>query len=449
MRVAQAILPVNHRSNRNRSIRKKHMIHFIMGKLGSGKSLVTMGYLIQELTTGHRDIVTNLPIRTEPWVNGAGQAQTGLFAFLRKKYGQTFQAEKRLKIITELKEQYDMFMWRRDPETDIWFKLPVYDENDKCLGPCEKGWHKDAVRFDAEPAKNCAPVMCVTDEAWQFYPARSWQKIPHLLEFYAKQQRKLGDEWYIISQHHKDVDVLLHRITQDFTVCRNHGHEKLALFRQPSLFHTMLYIQPPNDRSARVMVERYFKLDAAGLAQTYDTSAGVGVQGGFAADRQTKVKGLHIGWLGVGVAVIIGLLALFPIVSGKAAGAMLRGGMGGIKAPKGGTNTTTTLSVGTNSVPVQTNSAEVATLQLPQQPQKDIKITGVAPLGTKDIAILLSDGATVRMSSGRVKYLGEDFAIIDDRRVDWKRNLSQPYESNLSDFRNERNLRSDIRNRGF
>src|SRR5260221_10940041 len=180
------------------------MIHGVFGKLGSGKGLLVLDIIFKELMDGFRDVVTNVPIRIVPWVNGQGLPQIGLRAYLIEKLGSAASDDfvdeilKRVLVIEDIDQGPDLFMWRRDGDTGEWFKLEV-TKND------EKGRPE---RFDANQIKSrhCAPVLCVTDEAWQFYPNNGgWARVP-LLPFYARQQRKLRDEWYIVTQHPTDVD---------------------------------------------------------------------------------------------------------------------------------------------------------------------------------------------------------------------------------------------------
>ena len=51
-------------------------IHFISGKPGGGKGLYCMKLILDELVKGRRPVVTNLPIKIQPWVSD-GQPGVG------------------------------------------------------------------------------------------------------------------------------------------------------------------------------------------------------------------------------------------------------------------------------------------------------------------------------------------------------------------------------------
>ena len=285
------------------------MIHGVFGKLGSGKGLLAMDIISKELLDGFRDVVTNVPIRTVPWVNGQGLPQLGLRAYLLEKLYPLSEEDvddilKRVKVIEDVDQGHDMYLWRRDGDTGEWFKLEVNEKD-------EKG---RPARFDAEPIKkrHCAPVLCVTDEAWQFYPNNGgWSRAP-ILTFFSKQQRKLRDEWFIVTQHPTDVDINLWNIAQDFWVCRNHGMERMGMFRQPEMFRVIVYLTNPAKGGAIRSHEFYRRLDKK-LSQCYDTTAGVGIGGGHKGDANQKKSGLHIAWLVGGIVLLVALLAAIPL----------------------------------------------------------------------------------------------------------------------------------------
>lgn len=215
------------------------MIHGLFGKLGSGKGLQSIKKVYDELVFGFRDVVTNLPVRVVPWVNGQGQPMIGLRAYIEQEQPHLFSYEidamlGRLLVNEDIKQGHDLFLWRRHGTTGKWFKLEGTE-------PDKKG---RPTQFDAEllVKRKCQPCLVITDEAWQFYPNNGGYSLDPVLPFYARQQRKLRDEWWIVTQHPDDVYEVLWKITQDFTECRNHGFERLGFFRQPSFFSTATYL---------------------------------------------------------------------------------------------------------------------------------------------------------------------------------------------------------------
>lgn len=405
------------------------MVHIVVGKLGAGKGLVVMRRILEEIVNGTRDIVTNVPIRLGPWVNGQKQAQMGLSAYLEREYGEAFDVASRLKVIDNADDCQFMFLWRRDSETNEWFKLPLEE--------------KEGVpaRFSIEPikARHCNPCLVVSDEAWEYFPAKGsgWQTVPPVVPFYGRQQRKLRDEWYVVSQHHGDFHNVFERITQDYTVCRNHGMERLGIFRQPKVFHTVTYLRQPK-LGARAFHEAVFRLDVAGLAQCYDTSAGVGMSGGLTADHGQKQKGLHIAWLVLGIVVVVVGLFLVPSVLGKGASAWIghaanpRG-----QKPEAWSHVTDSpapaavTSAGTSTArqPGQVASSVVST---PQPTNSPVCITGTIQIGNR-YRVCLSDGRIVDPGSG-LELLTRSGAVVDGQWIRWGHPVNGSVASHATAF---------------
>ena len=388
------------------------MIYGIFGKLGSGKGLYVVDVIAEELLHGFRDVVTNVPLRFLPWVNGQGVPQIGLRQYLVEKLGAGGSPEdadeilKRVLVIEDIEQGADLFMWRRDGDTGDWFKLTVTKTD-------EKGRPE---RFDGEEIKkrHSAPVLCITDEAWQFYPNNGgWSRVP-LLPFYARQQRKLRDDWYIVTQHPTDVDTVLWNIAQVFGVCRNHGMERMGMFRQPSMFRVVFYLTNPAKGNAIRSHESMKSLDKR-LSQCYDTTAGVGISGGFKGDANQKKKGLHIAWLGVGILLLIGLLAAIPHYLGKAASAWIGHTVAppkDVRSWAGLTNAATSGVPPKESGPTQATTAATAATGI----DDDVFCTGYVVRG-RSCTVFLSDGSKIESRSGRLKMITEDFIITDGRRI--------------------------------
>jgi hypothetical protein len=299
------------------------MIHGVFGKLGSGKGLYVMDIIARELMDGVRDIVTNVPVRVVPWVNGQGTPQIGLRAYLVEKLYPLAEEEideilKRVLVIEDPDQGFDLFLRRRDGETGEWFKLDVTRVD-------EKGRPS---QFDPKQIKerHAMPCLVVTDEAWAFYPNNGgWSRAP-ILNFYSRQQRKLKDEWYIVSQHPTDCDDVFWKIAQDFHVCRNYGMERIGIFKKYGTFEVKVYLTNPARGNAILSYRMERRLDRK-LCQCYDTTGGVGFAGGFKGDAGSKRSGISLNWLIV--AVIIGLccLAVLPWAMGNGAKFFLKRAM--------------------------------------------------------------------------------------------------------------------------
>jgi hypothetical protein len=305
-------------------------------------------------------------------------------------------------------------MWRRDGETGDWFKIEVSKVD-------EKG---RAERFDAEVIKkrHCAPILCVTDEAWQFYPNNGgWSRCP-LLSFYARQQRKLRDEWFIVTQHPTDVDSVFWNIAQDFWVCRNHGMERMGIFRQPAMFRVIVYLTNPARGNAIRSNEFYRRLDKK-LSQCYDTTAGVGISGGFKGDSNQKKSGIHFAWILVGVAAVVVVLCAVPIMLRKAVTPMmthtLTGGRDAKPAEKAPKQSLPPPSV---SQPSQDDLSDL----MPGHPshsdghrekEEPLLATGYTFLGGSP-SVFLSDGSTVEPPE--LQFITKTYVLVNGKKLKFR-----------------------------
>jgi hypothetical protein len=399
------------------------MIHGVFGKLGSGKGLLVVDIIVKELIDGFRDIVTNVPLRILPWVNGQGLAQIGLRSYLIAKLYPLDESEvdeilNRVHVVEDIDLGSDLFLWRRDGDTGEWFKLTITKKDEK--GRSE--------RFDAEEIKkrHCNPVLCVTDEAWQFYTNNGgWARSP-ILPFYSRQQRKLRDEWFIVTQHPTDCDELFWKIAQDFWMCRNHGMERMGIFRQPKMFRVIIYLTNPAKGNAIRSHESYHRLDKK-LSQCYDTTAGVGMSGGFKGDANQKQAGLHIGWLVAGIVVLVSGLCFVPWLFGRGAvgffsHAIVHGHKMSVISSARPPSASVTLPFGlsTNISFASVNSAPVS----PVVDTNEVTCVGWAAVGNR-MNVFLSDGRTAQSEFGevqrvtrhKVKVFGQEFKVVGRQAV--------------------------------
>lgn len=398
------------------------MIHFLCGKPGGGKGLVAMREIVEELVHGDRVIVTDLPIRMGPWLRNVSlsspwgktrgekyQPEIGLLGYLREKYGDTFRADERIFLLPEV-DAKEFYLRRYDVEKGEWVELEA--ERD------DKG---RVTSFDT--VRQTYGCLYVTDECWRTFGARQWQETGAGVLFYAAQHRKFGDEWFIVCQHTKQIDVALRQVAQDYWVVRNHGKLKLGVFRQPDMFSVAIFDSPPTGAGGVAPMERrFFRLDKRGLGSCYDTAAGTGVVGGRAADLNEKRRGLPFVMF---VAFLVLVMAGFwfaPKLIGKSVGKLF--------VPD--------LPVVTNSVPAVVHSplpssfavrgsaatnnlerlvAQAVAAALAEQ-KAEVLYTGYFFDG-KQIKYFLSDGST-RIVRNEFRRDG-DFVVIDGERYKCKR----------------------------
>ena len=390
------------------------MITIVTGPPGNGKSLLEQTVTVEEWLNTDRDIVTSTPVRIVPWVTGDGRPMMGLAGYLRVTLKREFPESKiirpgivsagKLLVVEDESELGTLFMWRRDKTTGEWFKLR---------------WDSENEQFDREDlARIGNGQFIITDESWKCYSSRRWKDAEKVTEFYGRQHRKFGDDWHLVSHSHKDLDIQLNRMAQQWQICTNYGLRRLSLFRQPPLFEVKTFYEPPSSHTARPMHTVIRRLDVR-LAQTYDTSAGVAVGGGRRADVKRRRKGISMVWLIVAVVVLLICLAVLP----KLMGVMFQGWFRRSTGIKEGQPT--------NAVPAQVVPAVRPAHGAGGEPLSDVasgekvQLAGWF-LNDNKLRVLYSDGRMERVTrelrrvpGGRWRVDGVEYEMAKPSAVSW------------------------------
>jgi hypothetical protein len=388
-------------------------IHFVVGKPGGGKGVYSMKQIIEELRHSKRNIVTNLPVRMHPWVNGSLQPQLGLKAYLERTFkGESFDCEARVHILAD--DQCTDFYRHRgrglvcDPVSEIDRKSGV----SKVTG------------FDTAPALLAGGVFYCMDECWKFYGSREWQNTGKGVLYYSAQHRHFGDDVLLVTQNTEQIDKALRGVAQDFTVVRNHAKERFGLFRQPGMFSTKTFQEPPSGANAKPSHSSVYRLDIGGIAQCYDTSAGVGIIGRGAADQGARKKGLPI-WLlvagGIVGLTIIGFIPHFLMMAATKAttsGAPAAVSAAAVKSPVPAVVTLPLRSRGEVAPGASDNGSKGSAAELPS-----VRVTGICWSG-KHGTCYLSDGTKFESTDPLCTRMGLDYAIYDG--VVWRFTSAQP-----------------------
>jgi len=240
-------------------------IHFISGKPRGGKSLYGVKLVIDELVHGSRTVITNLAFKL-PELN----------EYLQKQY-----PDKSVDLFRRL-------ILLDDDEIRTFFtKRPHGFTGPTMLSKQE--W-KEGKLPDYRGCKGDGGVFYAIDEVHIAFNARAWMDTGADVLFYLSQHGKLGDTVLCITQHINNVDKQFRSVTQDYTYIKNLSKARMGMFRLPGLFVRRTYAEPATATTA-CMETGTFKLDVAGIANTYDTSKGVGIHGDK-ADKKDKPKGL-------------------------------------------------------------------------------------------------------------------------------------------------------------
>jgi len=250
------------------------MIYMLTGKPRAGKSLLALRRIVQELSAGHRVVVTNLAIKLPE-----------LAAYLQKKYPhKNIDLLQRLRLLTD--EQTKHFWLYRRPE--------VPGDEGRVDGVTTEQEKKG--QFPTWPAKYRA-VLYVIDEAHIHFDARRWMEAGHSLTFYNSQHGKLDDETYFVTQFLDLVDKRLKGFAQLYIYVVNQGLRRfLSFFSPPSYMVAKAYSQPvQNGKDEHFEWSERWLLDKE-LADCYDTSQGVGMPGSGKPETKPK-KGLSMVWI--------------------------------------------------------------------------------------------------------------------------------------------------------
>ena len=396
-----------------------------------------MNMIVEELRLGKRPIVTNLAVEKWPWATKDHKINRGLVDYLLEKYDDTFNCEERIfRISTEAIQNFylyralskkqvaklgdeglpgfrkvtldDKVMEFREFVHHREYALYVADHVMKT----EKNGKQHCQSFDARLLELSGPHFSVADECWKFWPARGWQATSEADVEYNAQHRHYGDDNLFLTQRENDIDSIIVDRCQESIVMTHHGKMTFGWFRQQDYFRESVFHGRPKP-SKEPMTTHVFRLDVKGLAQCYDTSAGVGITGRASADvGARKTRGLPF-WM---MPVIV-LALLFAAGYGIKGGAGLLVGMvdGTPKKPATVQAKASPAPV-TNSPAVMKPAVEPVAEVLPPVETNEVFCTGFTILG-KDVVVFLSDGSMVASSSGRVSAVMKDSVTIDGKTI--------------------------------
>lgn len=403
------------------------MISFVTGKPGAGKGLLFARLLVEELQATKRPILTNFAVELHPWVNGKNKPQLGLLAFLKREFGQTFDAEKRIFRVTDDQIQ-EFFLWRAVPNgSPTTFQL----ERAKCRVVETKEGVVKIMDFDTGLLGSSGSHFVMVDEGWKFWGSRNWQRTGEGLLFYNAQHRKTGDDVLIGCQHTKQIDAAVQRVAQDFMVCRNRSLLRMGLWRQQGNFKCEVYEDAPTGGANQKPMRSFtYRLDVDGIAQVYDTTAGVGLSGRMSGDMGRKRKGLPFwslwvfaalipvcAWFGIsallkrGSGALSSALGLSPVPAvGKAVPGMPVSAVSPVSGP-GATNAA--LGVRSGAVAATADALRL-TLREP------LEVTGRVIWG-ENLRVFLSDGRTLRPGDGHLGFVGPQGCVVDGVLVPMRR----------------------------
>jgi len=390
------------------------MIRFCTGVPGSGKTNYTVIQLERVLRLENRAIITNAPVKIEPWARG-GVAQLGLREFLRSKGDSDCEVGRRVHILQD--EEVPEFMCYRVVDGKLVKFEPERDDKGKILS--------------VRAINGTEPVVYLLDEAWKFFGARDWQKTSVGVQWYMAQHRKFGDDVWITTQHFNQVDKQLRLLVGEYHECINHLHRKLFLFRHPGVISVNVSNDPPERQGRLLSEQKVIRYDRTGIMSCYDTAAGSGVQGSV-ADLGRRPAGLPW-WTAIIGMVLIGAVVYF--VPDLVARGATRGERAKLAAKRAAqVSATNAVPVGSAVLEIPGRSgapgvkrdvelAPAVSVTRPLPPVTDegevIYMTGRALLPDGRVVVMLSDGRIVGAVDG-LQALGPDCAVVAGQVFRWR-----------------------------
>jgi len=397
---------------------------FVTGKPGGGKGLYTAAKTVEELLLTQRDIMGNFAWEKLPWVNGEFRPQMGLSAYMTLRHRGTHGCESRIWRLTD-DACRDFYLYRAVSEVkaveleSLGLATRVV-ESDGVLVPSEWQVKRTKVLMRAkvtetsaskDGAKICAfdttliaaagGCLIVLDEAWRHWGSRNWQNTGEGILYYLSQHRKTGDDLFICSQAVKDIDAALVRKSQDFLLCVNRGMLRMGRFKQPDNIKVEVYEHPPTGHMMRPMRTEVFKIDKQGLAQTYDTTAGVGLTGRMVGDMGKKRPGIPFKYL-------IAALCVFPFVMwfllSKGLHAATKTGVDSV------VHTSTNKTVGQNIAGYFSGPQNSRSFTNANQAET-VTCTGYAYMGAYWL-VYLSDGRILNSKRDDVSRISPDYVVV-------------------------------------
>jgi len=382
-------------------------LHFLIGNKGACKSMLACKLSWKLLAETNRVIVTNLPVvwpglekymlETYPLFDGRVRERVFVMEDIRllsrfwlfRGFGWTVPD------VTEADwargKRLDFRYVYRWAETlvEVSDRVGVQDMTAKEIhGAWERG------ELERKLLSELPPVQYVIDEVQNVFPARKWQDVGPALLYYLTQQRKFGDDIIAISQRPGLMDKQLRELSDDWLFLTNWGRKQKGWFRMPSRATWAKYDQLPGP-GVKPMVSGNFAVDVAGVGQTYDTSAGVGIEGGLNADKGARPPGAHWAWIFLVVAVVIAGVMQLPGGLTAAAGWVL----GARTKPKGNEPQAaqppgTAGLMGFVPVPVREVKTEATSKKPEAEKEKPRRLSGV--LVTRGLArAFFADGEVV------------------------------------------------------
>lgn len=299
-------------------------LHMVYGKKRAGKTMYCVRYVWQTIATTERQIVSNMAPRypgAEDYLKREWEFEGDLHSRLwierdpeqlRYFYLMLGQGWKVPRVTKEewsrgrrldLTYAYRWAPWqgeegKADDRPDIW-DLPLSGLFERVrLGEIERVL-----------VKKLPKVTYFLDEIQNVFPAQMGMGSDPALRFWLTQSSKLACDVICTTQEPEWIEKSFRDLADDWMFVKNWGRERRGIFRGPKRATWAKFTRLPKADHEKPFLNGTFSINPAGIGDTYDTSAGVGIEGGLDADKDDKVGGLH--WSFIPPAVVLVCVLLY------------------------------------------------------------------------------------------------------------------------------------------
>jgi len=245
--------------------------------------MLSVGFLIDELRYTSRGIITNFALKLHPWIDAKGKPRKGLLRVMAELFGEDYNAVNRIYFLPQ--DSITRFFGVRlrvsdDPSEPTAVEMVP-------ISP-DKLWH-----FDGKLWKGACYFI---DEAHEYFKQADWQLIGSETQSWASQNRRTGDDAWLLTQDAELVAKPFRRQSLECYYVTNRGHMSFGPFRQPNVISYGLYMSTPPKPMEPALRHGRLTYSRDILQEVYDTAGGAGVHGG-SADIGFRAKGLHWSWI--------------------------------------------------------------------------------------------------------------------------------------------------------
>lgn len=288
-----------------------------------------------DLARTNRTVVTNLPINLEGLMEVMNEQHSGTGPEAGQWTIQSLQSRiYQISDVSEVRRYYqcrgfgwyliaiddDEYNQERRPDWSVVYRYREKVDDGRERVPLYKLTKKTVERLYSEGEverkliSEIPPCAFKVDEAGDYFAKNSAKHLGACYPYYQRMKRKIGtigDDTVMACQYAKQIDLELREQANDWMFLVNWAARRKGIFHLPRKATWAKYPTVPQ-KGDSPMLTGFFAIDGKSWGRTYDTSAGVGIEGGFQADKGQKVGGISWMWIPVMFCVALYLVSQSP-----------------------------------------------------------------------------------------------------------------------------------------